>query len=589
MLATAAVAQGPYPGNVLITPVRSTETFLIDNDFNILHSWHGTNGAGHTVYLLPDFSVLRSQGDPNGQLGGGGGSGGHLQRIDENDNVVWDYFISNATQQGHHDIQPMPNGNVLAILWEVRTEAEAIAAGRTASITGDLLTTLILELEPVGSNDANIVWEWRIWDHLIQDTDPAKPNHGVIADHPERIDVNTGNTGGSWAHANFIDYDPENDLIVFSARRMEEFYIIDHSTTTAEAAGSSGGNHGKGGDILYRWGNPANYGRGTTTDQVFFGVHGANFIDEGLPGAHGVLAFNNGNRDGDADDRSSVVEIQPPRDGSGHFTIDPGQPYGPASPDWEYEAGISFYSLRYGSAFRQPNGNTLICEGVDGLVFEVTPAGDRVWSYLEPIGNGVFSAERYFDSTVPVFISAFDARATEAGVALDWRIEADEAIDGFTLVRANNETQREEPVHDGLLPASTRSFLDAEVDPGTEYRYALIVKSADGGVVRSPQVSVRLTASANVLYQNAPNPFNPTTTIRYDLGAPGHVTLRIYNVAGQVVRTLVNEAQSASASSFEVVWDGRNDAGVSVASGTYFYRLTAGGQFVSTKKLQLAK
>lgn len=395
LLAPQAQAQTPQPGNTLITPLRSTETFIIDIDLNTLRTWHGDNGAGHTVYLLPDLSVIRSQGDPNGHFGGGG-AGGQLQRVDVNDNIVWDYLFSNEDHQQHHDIEPLPNGNLLIIAWEIVTPAEAIAAGRTAPSNGDLWPTLLVELEPVGSNDANIVWEWRIWDRIIQDTDPAKPNYAVIADHPERIDVNLGNVQRSWDHGNYVDYDPLYDLVVLSCRRLDEVLVIDHSTTTEEAAGHSGGRFGKGGDILYRWGNPQNYGRGDADDHFFWGVHGANFIDPGVPGAGGILAFNNGAREGDADDRSGVVELQPPRDAHGNFVIEPGQAFGPTVPDWEYEAGNAFYSLRYGSAYRQPNGNTLICEGVDGFIFEVTPAKDRVWAYVEPAGNGVFAAQRYW-------------------------------------------------------------------------------------------------------------------------------------------------------------------------------------------------
>ena len=107
-LTLPAAAQSPYPGNTLITPVRSTETFMIDIDLNTIWAWHGDNGAGHTVYWLRDNSVLRAQGDPAAPIRGGGGSGGHLQRIDASDNVVWDYFFSSLEHQQHHDIEPMP-------------------------------------------------------------------------------------------------------------------------------------------------------------------------------------------------------------------------------------------------------------------------------------------------------------------------------------------------------------------------------------------------------------------------------------------------------------------------------------------------
>jgi hypothetical protein len=91
----------------------------------------------------------------------------------------------------------------------------------------------------------------------------------------------------------------------------------------------------------------------------------------------------------------------------------------------------------------------------------------------------------------------------------------------------------------------------------------------------------------NSLGQNYPNPFNPTTTIRYSIAEAGHVSLRVYNVAGQLVRTLVDEHQ-APGRVRPVTWDGRNSAGQSVSSGVYFYKLTTAG-FTKTRKMVLLK
>ena len=89
-----------------------------------------------------------------------------------------------------------------------------------------------------------------------------------------------------------------------------------------------------------------------------------------------------------------------------------------------------------------------------------------------------------------------------------------------------------------------------------------------------------------VIDQNYPNPFNPETTIQYQLNKAGPVKLEIYSVTGQRVRTLVNE--NLEAGNHQIRWDGRNDAGVQVSSGTYFYRLDAGGT-AETKKMILMK
>ena len=174
--------------------------------------------------------------DDDGQFGAGG-AGGRIQIIDANDDVVWDYLFSTESYRQHHDVEPMPNGNVLIVAWDRKTRAEAEALGRLNVPSGELWSAMFVEVEPVGLTGGNIVWEWRMWDHLIQDVDPVKPDYGVVADHPERIDINTSpNRSNSWVHVNAATYNPQRDEIVFSARGFDEVLVIDHSTTTEEAA-----------------------------------------------------------------------------------------------------------------------------------------------------------------------------------------------------------------------------------------------------------------------------------------------------------------------------------------------------------------
>ncbi|MHC4910271.1 MAG: aryl-sulfate sulfotransferase, partial [Planctomycetota bacterium] len=317
LLASPVSAQSPSPGQTLISTANGNDTHLMELDGTVVQTWTGSYRPSSFAYLLDGGSVLRPTFDFNGSFSGGG-IGGRIQRIDSTNTIVWDYYFSTSDYQQHHDIEPMPNGNLLIVAWERKSNAEAIAAGRQG-IYGEIWPTLIAEVMPQGATGGTVVWEWHFWDHIIQDVDPAKPNYGVVADHPELLDLNYGSVsgGGDWVHVNSIDYDPVHDQIVFSSRSLNEVYVIDHSTTTAEAAGHTGGNSGMGGDILYRWGNPQAYDRGTSSDREFDVVHGANFIDEGHPGTSNILAFNNGDRPGFNDDYSSVFEIDPPRNGFG--------------------------------------------------------------------------------------------------------------------------------------------------------------------------------------------------------------------------------------------------------------------------------
>ena len=162
---------------------------------------------------------------------------------------------------------------------------------------------------------------------------------------------------------NSIAYNAQLDQIVLSVRGCNEIWFLDHSTTTKEAAGHTGGKHGKGGDLIYRWGNPAAYRRGTTRDKQLVQQHDAQWIPDGYPGAGHITIFNNGYDRG----WSSVEEIVPPVDASGRYILEAGKAYGPEKPVWHYEAKnrTDFFSSEISGAHRLPNGNTLICAGVD--------------------------------------------------------------------------------------------------------------------------------------------------------------------------------------------------------------------------------
>ena len=188
-------------------------------------------------YLLPDSTLVYPYRVESPTMGTGGVGGG-ISKYSWNGDLIWNYEISNNTYQHHHDVEPMPNGNILVIAWEKKTADEAYAVGRQSidNSLNEMWAEAILELEPVGTDDANIVWEWHIWDHLIQDVDTSLANYGVIADHPELQDVNYGNAGsnngpggpnGDWKHMNAIAYNESLDQIVISSRHHDEIYIID--------------------------------------------------------------------------------------------------------------------------------------------------------------------------------------------------------------------------------------------------------------------------------------------------------------------------------------------------------------------------
>jgi Arylsulfotransferase (ASST) len=436
---------GSSEGYTLFSSLQYPEVFLIDNQGRRVHSWPTTFVSGNTNYLLENGQLLRAA-DPGGNSTFvAGGDGGLLQRLDWDGRIRWQYLYSNAQHRQHHDIAPLPNGNVLILAWEYRSAQQAIDAGRDPETLseGALWPEHIIEVKREGPRKGKIVWEWHLWDHLIQDFDANRDNFGAVADHPELVDINfRADDRADWLHANAVDYNAELDQILIGARNFDEFWVIDHGTSREEAAAHSGGARGRGGDILYRWGNPRAYRRGSAGDQQLFNPHDPHWIAPGLAGAGHILVFNNGAGRPEGP-FSTVDELVTPADPAGHYPVPgPGEPHGPPAPVWTYRADppTSLYSRGLGSAQRLPNGNTLICEGTTGTFLEVDSAGEVVWVYVNPVGpdgpqtqgeraaNATFRAARY-----PVGFAGFKHEDLTPGNPIELPLCGNDFVDGAEL------------------------------------------------------------------------------------------------------------------------------------------------------------
>ena len=405
-----------FQGYTLFAPSTSTTTYLVDMAGNQVRSWQSSL-TPMTAELLPDGSLIRAgrvptQGVPANQAKQWApGQSGRIEKFDWDGNLTWSYTLATPDEHLHHDFESKPNGNVLMITWVRKTYAEAVQAGRRADDVPvapgtdgirELWPDSIIEVRPnqpaAGATYAEggeIVWRWDLWDHLIQNVDPRKANYGRVALNPQKIDINyylkgTGMGGipADWTHFNSIDYNPDLRQIMVSSREFSEFWIIDQSTTTEEARGSTGGLSGKGGDILYRWGNPAAYGRGTWRNQQLHYQHDPQWIKPGLPGAGNILVFDNGwSSTPERPSFSRVLEIARPDDGTGRYR----SPTAPAQVVWRYASNPpnQFFARIISGAQRLPNGNTLINEGTEGRFFEVTTQRRIVWEYRNPVvGRG---------------------------------------------------------------------------------------------------------------------------------------------------------------------------------------------------------
>lgn len=414
-------SEGLSPGYVMFHPTNSASIYLINRKGEVVQEWKG-NYATHSPYLNNDGSISLMASDPDFPVFSGGGEMGRLQKISWKSKMLWDFEYATDMYHTHHDIAVMPNGNVLAIAWESKTAEEVLQAGRNPELIpkAGLWPDKIVEIKPQGKRGGEIVWEWHIWDHLIQDYDQKMDNYGDVATHPELLDISKGrelpeaisqdsmdvlhklrkarrnttveNRGSDVYHFNAINYNAELDQIVFSSPELSEIFIIDHSTSTAEAARHQGGKYGRGGDFLFRWGNPQNYRQGDSTNRQLFSQHDVRWIKKDRPGAGNLSVFNNDMPfERDSLDYSSVYELKPILDDKGNYTLMENKRFSPQEPVWKYIAKdtVSFYGSFISGAQRMENGNTFINEGPKGRFFEVTQDGEIVWEYINPYRGNI--------------------------------------------------------------------------------------------------------------------------------------------------------------------------------------------------------
>lgn len=384
-----------FDGYNLIYPHNQPTVFLLNNCGEVVHSWTDESfwRPGNTAYILPNGNLVKAkrhnlfQSDP---IWAGGG-GAIVEIRDWDNNLLWQFEENNAERRLHHDFKVLPNGNIIMVSWELKTGVQAVQAGRNPVLLpqGKIWPDYILEINPA-TNET--VWEWHAWDHLIQDFDPTKDNFGDVGAHPELIDFNwdTSNGHPDWMHVNAIDYNAELDQILISVPTFSEVWVIDHSTTTEEAAGHTGGLGGKGGDLLYRWGNPMTYRAGTAADQRLFYPHHIHWVGPFLDASHPhygkIAAFNNR-----VSPTYSTVNVFDPAFAPGTWTYPMAEGrWLPVSFDLTLTHPDTFQINSDGLSSVQflPNGNVLICSGRWGYAFELSPENEIVWEYKTPLSGG---------------------------------------------------------------------------------------------------------------------------------------------------------------------------------------------------------
>ena len=452
----------------LFSPMGSTTTTLMDTNNTVYHTWNIAGKAtGYSAYMLPGGTLVKTV-QHAGNSFSGGPICGEVLKADWNGNILWDYVYSTTNYCTHHDICPMPNGNVLLISYERKSAAEVTAAGCN-TFSSEMWPDKIVEVQPTGATTGTVVWEWKAWDHLVQNVNSSLANYQTsIVNHPELLNINY-QAAKDWMHVNGVDYNPILDQVTFSSHALSEIYVIDHSTTTAQAASHSGGNSGKGGDLLYRWGHPAVYS--ATGNQILNVVHDAHWVEEGCPGAGYLVGFNN---NGVSMSQSAIDQVFAPVNGY-NYNITLGQAYLPAS--YTLRHACNGHSSNMGNSQQLPNGNMLVCIAVpNGMLYEITPAGTSIWTYT--VGSSNAKAFRYDDCytnnpapAIPTITESTGTLTSSSATTYQWY------MNGQLLPGETNQTYT--PTADGIYVVRITDANGCVYEYSAGYHFTLTTGVSD--------------------------------------------------------------------------------------------------------------
>jgi hypothetical protein len=364
---TKYVPESCYNGYTLYCSLAGDGTVnLIDMKGTVVHSWKMPYQPGMYGELLPDGTLLyagRSQMGYGGEKYHMSGKGGVIIESDWNGKTLNKIFVPNH----HHDQAKLPNGNYLMILWEnlskaKRTQVRGGVPG-TEFPDGSIFEEIIAEVDRSGKT----VWSWKASDHL------------KLEDYP----VCAENDRLEWLHANSVEYLPADnpitgtESVMVSLRHPSACIIFEKAT----------------GNVQWRYGGCMEGEWGRLGAQ-----HDFQMITKGLPGAGNVLIFDNGMN-------LPSVEASGLYWGMAHSRVLEIAPkskkvvwvYEHTERDWKFpiQPMWKFNSPYIAGCQRLPNGNTLICEGGTGRIFEVTEKKEIVWEFINPDKKAVFRAYRY--------------------------------------------------------------------------------------------------------------------------------------------------------------------------------------------------
>ncbi|MFZ4399476.1 MAG: aryl-sulfate sulfotransferase [Bacteroidales bacterium] len=506
---------------------NATQAKLVDTAGTVYKTWTLSSSTAYSAYLLPHDTILQTVRYQSGSIGQGGITG-KVRKVNWAGTTVWEYAVSDASTQMHHDVCALPNGNVLLICYESKS-ASPSTVGCSSTIT--VWSEKIIEVHPTGATTGDIVWEWHVWDHLCQSVYPAITATYVtsVAEHPERMNVNYS-IKQDWFHMNGIDYNPQLDQIMLSSHALNEIYVIDHSTTSAQAATHAGGNSGKGGDFLYRWGNPAAYGLSSTANNSGFNViHDAHWIPSNNPlYPNYMCAFNN-----NSGSSVKVAIWNPPYNGY-NYTYTAGSVIGPTvviNPTIP-----AFAAQDMGNSQQLGNGNILVCNP-GGSVYEVSSTGTTLQTIASaksvhayrydlcyvrgPLASATSSASQIISGT-PISLNASVTSITETSPTYSYSWTS---TSGFTS-----------------------ALQSPSVSPTSNTTYTVIVTDNIIGCSDTASVTVNVTSSgisenysSNQVFTIYPNPAQQTLNLSVPSTIKNFET-QIFDIYGKLYKKNFNQS-----------------------------------------------
>lgn len=451
-------------------------TALINNCGKVVKKWDITFPENHCK-ILPDGKILYSKNNA-------------IHEVNWEDDKVIEIPVKTDNFYLDYEIIKLKNGNYLCLGREEVSLSTLQSHGYNYSNTTPEVSDIVIEVNPKGE----VVWRWNLLDHVIQDKFPSKKSYGVLKDHPEKLNINAIATY-DWNNTetfmiNGMDYNEELDQIVLSVRKLSEIAIIDHSTTTAEAKTSSGGKYNKGGDILYRYGNPANYNRGSASDQQLYFQHNPNWIQYG-PDKGKIIIFNNLLS---SKTYSRVEIIQPPLKPDGSYEITDDKPFQPLKPEKEFgtKAGQEKIYSRYTSGAKVlPNGNIAITEGQSNRLLEIDPDGVKVWEYFVPNSSYIFRAERYASD-----YQAFNDKNMSASGTLEFPSSS------YACMLFPSETLEEDMHQKIFITFMNEDKIYLNLEKGTYRIFDLRGVEIQNGVIENGMIDLNFQKRFNIYFLN---------------------------------------------------------------------------------------